>query len=464
MGYPVLANPLDHQDVIRAPGHAEARAVGLLLVAGAALVVLSLVLPHPSGGDTTALIAIAVAMSAVGAACFLLARLVPPAGVHAILAATAVATGALFLASGVAAGQFGSIFVWATLIAAYFFSREVAIAHLAWLLLVYALVLTQVDSTAGYSVVTRWLFTAISLTVVMLLINAIVGRRTRADLRARRFFDLSHDLLCTASVEGFLVELNSAWEYTLGYSVEELRSRPYIELVHPDDRERTEAIGARIFAGEEAVGFENRFRARDGSWHWVRWSSSLSPDESLIYARGTDVTELKRIEAERENLLEEVRWLANSDALTGLPNRRTLDAQLPREMARSRRSSSSLCLALIDIDHFKAYNDAHGHLAGDQVLQQSAIAWDSELRGEDTIVRFGGEEFLVLLPDCPLAEGAEVVERLRAAMPDGQSCSAGLACWDGREPAEDLIGRADYALYKAKEGGRDRLVEAPPFE
>lgn len=116
--------------------------------------------------------------------------------------------------------------------------------------------------------------------------------------------------------------------------------------------------------------------------------------------------------------------LAAVVALTGLPNRRTLDEQLPREMARARRSSTSLCLAILDIDFFKAYNDAHGHLAGDGMLRDCAEAWDSELRGEDVIVRYGGEEFLVLLPGASLDDAAETVERLRAATPDGQTCSA----------------------------------------
>ena len=173
------------------------------------------------------------------------------------------------------------------------------------------------------------------------------------------------------------------------------------------------------------VGFENRYLAKDGSWHWLRWSSTLAADESLIYARATDVTELKRVEAEREELLTEVEALARSDALTGLPNRRALDDQLPREMARARRAGSALCLAIIDLDHFKAYNDTHGHLAGDEVLRECAVAWDAELRGDDTIVRFGGEEFLVVLPDCALEQAAEIVERLRAATPASRPARPG---------------------------------------
>jgi diguanylate cyclase (GGDEF)-like protein/PAS domain S-box-containing protein len=433
------------------------------MLAAAGLVVLSLALPHPSGGDTAALVTIAAAMSAAGLACWFLARRIPLAATHLLLALTSGLTGLLIYESGVAAGQYGSIFVWGTLIAAYFFPRRAACAHFAWLLAVYAVTLAAVESTAGYSPLTRWLFTAVSLVVVMVLTSAIVARRARADLRARRFFDLSQDMLCTADMNGYFVELNSAW-HCLGYSEEELRSAPFIELVHPEDRARTEAESAGLFEGGENVGFENRYLAKDGSWRWLRWSSTLSPDESLIYARASDVTELKRVESERENLLTEVAALARSDALTGLPNRRALDEQLPREMSRARRAGVGLCLAIVDLDHFKAYNDANGHLAGDRMLRRCALAWDSELRGEDTIVRFGGEEFLVVLPDTRPEQGVEIVERLRAATPDRQTCSAGLACWDLAETAEDLIGRADSALYRAKAAGRDRLVQAPSIE
>jgi diguanylate cyclase (GGDEF)-like protein/PAS domain S-box-containing protein len=259
-------------------------------------------------------------------------------------------------------------------------------------------------------------------------------------------------------MDGYLVELNSAWERSLGYSEDELRAKPFFDLVHPDDRKLTELEAASLFEGKETAGFENRYLAKDGSWHWLRWSSTLAPDESLIYGRATDVTELKRIESERENLLTEVKILASRDALTGLPNRRTLDEQLPREMARARRAGAPLCLAIVDIDHFKAYNDSHGHLAGDVMLRNCAEAWDSELRGEDTILRFGGEEFLVLLPETPLERAAEIVERLRAATPVLLTCSAGLACWDSAESIDDLLERADMALYAAKGSGRDRLV------
>ncbi|HXQ89583.1 MAG TPA: sensor domain-containing diguanylate cyclase, partial [Solirubrobacterales bacterium] len=329
-----------------------------------------------------------------------------------------------------------------------------------WLLASYGFVLLLVENTAGYSPLTRWLFTTISLSVVMLLTTGIVARRARADERARHFFDLSRDMLCTASMDGYFVELNDAWTQHLGYTLDELRATPFVERVHPEDRERTEAEASALFRGGETLSFENRYQAKDGSWHWLRWSSQLSPDESMIYGRAADVTQLKLIEAEREKLLGEVQDLARQDALTGLPNRRFLHELLPREMARARRNEAPLCLAIIDIDYFKSYNDTHGHLAGDEVLRACAREWDGALRGEDTLVRFGGEEFLVLLPDTEPEQAAEIVERLRQQTPMEQTCSAGLALWDFVESIDDLLRRADEALYLAKAGGRDQLAQA----
>lgn len=441
-------------------GRSRIRACAALLLAGSGLVGISLVLPHPSGGDEVALVLTALAMAVSGLVVGLLAARIPGAAVHGILAAAALLTSLLIYESGIAVGQYGTIYVWTTLVASYYFPRRVAALHLGWLLATYGLTLLLVENTAGYSPLTRWLFTTISLTVVMLLTTGIVARRLAANERARHFFDLSRDMLCTANTEGYFVELNGAWTKYLGYSLEELRSVPFIERVHPDDRERTEAEAAALFEGGGMLTFENRYRAKDGSWHWMRWSSQLSPDESMIYARAADVTELKRVEAEREELLGKVQELARRDSLTGLPNRRALEEQLPQVMARARRHLSPLSVAILDIDHFKDYNDTHGHLAGDEVLRECGRAWDSALRAEDTIVRFGGEEFLVLLPDTPPDQAGEIVERLRQTTPMGQTCSAGLACWDYAESSDALLARADRALYLAKAGGRNRLARA----
>jgi len=441
-------------------GSWEAKAAAALPIAGAGLVFLSLALPHPSGGDEAALLITAGAMVLVGALAMAFAGRIPYFSVHAIIAAAVAVTGLLIYESGAAVGQYGTIWVWAILVASYFFPRRLAIAHLAWLLAVYAVALGLVENTAGYSPLTRWLFTFVSLTVVMMLVTGIVSAQARADKRARRFFELSHDMLCTMDEEGRCREVNGAWARHLGYSPEELRGTRLLDLTHPEDHERALAEAVSLFKSGSSSVLETRVRAKDGSWHWLRTSSTLAKDERLVYARSTDVTQLKLIEGEREKLLGEVQDLARHDALTGLPNRRVLQELLPREMARARRREAPLCLAIVDIDHFKAYNDTHGHLAGDEVLRACAREWDNALRGEDTLVRFGGEEFLVLLPDTEPDQAAEIVERLREQTPLEQTCSAGLALWDYAESIDELLRRADEALYLAKAGGRDQLAQA----
>jgi diguanylate cyclase (GGDEF)-like protein len=170
---------------------------------------------------------------------------------------------------------------------------------------------------------------------------------------------------------------------------------------------------------------------------------------------------------ERSDLLARLEEVARTDDLTGLLNRRAWEEQLPREMARARRNNEPLCVAMLDLDFFKNFNDERGHQAGDRHLKQSAAAWVAELRASDTLARYGGEEFTVALPGCTLPNAKDIVERLRAAMPEGSTVSAGVACWNGRETAEELVGRADVALYEAKRMGRDRLVTAggmPPMD
>ena len=163
---------------------------------------------------------------------------------------------------------------------------------------------------------------------------------------------------------------------------------------------------------------------------------------------------------DRADLLARLEVSARTDDLTGLPNRRAWEEQLPRELARADRESAPVCVAMLDLDRFKDFNDDRGHQAGDRLLKQSAAAWATQLRSTDMLARYGGEEFALVLPGCTLADGQLLVERLRAAMPDDQTVSAGIAEWDGKETPELLVGRADGALYSAKKAGRDRLYTA----
>jgi diguanylate cyclase (GGDEF)-like protein len=148
--------------------------------------------------------------------------------------------------------------------------------------------------------------------------------------------------------------------------------------------------------------------------------------------------------------------LSTTDALTGIANRRAWDQALGLAL----ESGEPVCVAFIDLDNFKRYNDTYGHPAGDALLSAAAGAWAGALRGHDLVARYGGEEFAVLLPECRLASARVVAERLRAVVPDGATASIGLAEWDGSEDVTALIARADAALYEAKRAGRDRVVHA----
>jgi diguanylate cyclase (GGDEF)-like protein len=161
------------------------------------------------------------------------------------------------------------------------------------------------------------------------------------------------------------------------------------------------------------------------------------------------------------SLYHRVGAMARTDGLTGVANRRAWDQELPRELARAARSSLPLCVALIDLDRFKAFNDQHGHQAGDRLLKAAAAAWQEHLRKSDLLARYGGEEFAVLLPECGLADAIVIAERLRTAQPDG-TCSIGVAAWDFSEGATELVARADRALYAAKAGGHDRCCADGP--
>ena len=152
--------------------------------------------------------------------------------------------------------------------------------------------------------------------------------------------------------------------------------------------------------------------------------------------------------------------LAHLDGLTGVPNRRSWDDALTRELARARRSGEPVVVGLLDLDFFKKFNDAYGHQAGDLLLKEAAAAWRAQLRDPDVLARYGGEEFGVVIAGLAAPEALAIVSRLRPATPRGQTFSAGLAEWDGHESASELVRRADEALYLAKDAGRDRVLLA----
>ncbi len=159
-------------------------------------------------------------------------------------------------------------------------------------------------------------------------------------------------------------------------------------------------------------------------------------------------------------LVERIEQLARVDSLTGLLNRRGWEDETPGAIARADRMGEPLCLVLLDVDHFKIFNDTNGHPAGDQLLRALGSAWGGCVRDIDVLARYGGEEFCLVMPAATADEADAVVARLLGCVPLGQTASAGVTQWVPGETVDALVKRADSALYQAKEAGRSRSVRA----
>jgi len=206
-----------------------------------------------------------------------------------------------------------------------------------------------------------------------------------------------------------------------------------------------------------------------GILHFYSRIMPLSGEKELLIGVMTEHVALALFNLQ---LQEKLRWQADRDSLTGLFNRRHMDKVLAQELGRAAKQSSPLCLAMLDLDHFKEFNDTHGHLAGDALLQQIGALLQDRIRGRDIVCRYGGEEFIVIMPDVSWNDSARRVRQLQneikqlRVLHEGHSLGAvsvsvGVSIFpEHGMNAQELVLAADQALYRAKAEGRDRIIVA----
>jgi diguanylate cyclase (GGDEF)-like protein len=242
-----------------------------------------------------------------------------------------------------------------------------------------------------------------------------------------------------------------------------------------------EQILARVpeLVSEVAVAFNRELPSQESLDVLVQDANKRLVDMNRTYERL--LHQLEQLVSEKEGLATQLRQandelsrLAGTDALTGLANRRALEEAMKRDISRSQRTSQPLSAVILDVDHFKAVNDTHGHAIGDFVLTRVADVLRSTLRTGDLAARWGGEEFVALLPGSALEGGRIVAERIRSSLEQTEmtthgksfrvTASLGVAALPAGTTTQDgatLIGRADAALYEAKRSGRNKVILAP---
>ncbi len=282
----------------------------------------------------------------------------------------------------------------------------------------------------------------------------------------------SNDGLWDWHVATDAVYFSPQWKRMMGFGPDEVENHiaTWERMVHPDDFERVINRLQKHLAGETLrYDAEYRLRNRSGEYFWVYDRGKVMERDAegkpaRVVGMVHDVTPRKELE-------HKLMRLARRDDLTGLANRREGYRFFEKSLKLARRADHELAICLVDVDHFKRINDRHGHLMGDRVLQEIAKVLTRSVRESDMVCRWGGEEFLVLLPDTSAPQALVLARRLAWAVAEevGEAVdpelrvtlSGGISAYPAHgDDVERLIAEADDALYRAKERGRDQILLA----
>ena len=305
----------------------------------------------------------------------------------------------------------------------------------------------------------RWLHGQIE--VVREIIDQPLSQRSLDDAGRR----LKEVLYKQSQLKASLFEARDAIKQMLAGFVDQLAD---FADTTSDYHNKIEVYADRISAANDISELESVIAEVMRETHNVQLNAQRSHDELRSAQEKVRQAEGRIRELERE--LEATSDLVRHDQLTGVLNRRGLDDMFAKEMARTRRHASSLCVGLLDIDNFKKLNDSLGHTAGDQALIHLATVCRQTLRPQDSIARYGGEEFIILLPDTNLTEATQALTRLqreltkRFFLHDNEKVlitfSAGVTELLAEDDQTSVVNRADTAMYQAKQSGKNRVISA----
>lgn len=274
------------------------------------------------------------------------------------------------------------------------------------------------------------------------------------------FLNINMEMLCVYDTEGSFYKTNVKFDEVLGYGKKELEGKSFLSFVHEEDKEKTIQLLKDITDKSKVYDLINRFRCKDNSYKYLEWRIQLGTGK-YAYASARDIT-AKMLETEK------LKTIAIKDQLTNLYNRHYLEMILDNEMERADTYKEPLTLAILDLDRFKLVNDTWGHPIGDEQLKLTAEIAGKSLRASDFLIRFGGEEFVVVMPNTDIKEAVISLNRVRQAIEDNrhpitgrQTVSIGAASRHENESFEEWYKRTDEALYRAKDQGRNRVVAAP---
>ncbi|CAN5545331.1 hypothetical protein BH10ACT11_BH10ACT11_01080 [soil metagenome] len=462
-----------------------------LFALGATSGALTLILPHAARANEGALWTNVGVATVTALALALAAGNMRPWMLHLALAAgTLSITRAIYLSND--AGSFYSLwYVWVGLYTFFFFGRRWGLIQLSFVAASFGWVLLVLPPSSS---VVRWMMTVATISIAGALFETLTRRvRTReaaAQSKARSLEIVSgaaHELArqqtsesVVASIARAVIGAGGARKATVWLpssdgrglaatsSVSSVTKSEFVPFVATGSLIVETFVSGRrqrSVAGENGATSTCLFEPMilDGvpggvlaiDWGEVPWVLDSQLDQVVALLALEGGLALRRAET-----LSRLERVARTDELTGLANRRSLDEHFEREIARAMRSGTPLAVALLDLDHFKDFNDEHGHPAGDRLLKEIASSWARVVRATDILARYGGEEFALLIPGIVPEEAEATLERLRSEVPAHQRVSAGLVFWKPGEGPDEVMARADRALYEAKARGRDRVEVA----